>query len=80
MKYHLWLKQHLILTDDLLRTANARPYDPNAYNEIIDQLNSLKPPSFRHKRRRPWGMIAIIVFLALLAGFIVITILDVIIF
>ena len=65
MKYHLWLKQHLILTDDLLRTANARPYDPNAYNEIIDQLNSLKPPSFRHKRRRDWWSITILIMLAL---------------
>ncbi|KKN13003.1 hypothetical protein LCGC14_1010860 [marine sediment metagenome] len=65
MKYHPWLKQCLILTDDLERAANARPYDPNAYNEIIDQLNSLENPSNRHKRRRPWGMILFIIALLL---------------
>ncbi len=59
-KYPTYLKRKAELAYELERAAQARPYDPGAYNKIIDQLNSLKPPSFRHKRRRDWWMILLL--------------------
>ncbi len=29
------------LSDELVAAANARPYDPDEYNRLIDELNKL---------------------------------------
>ena len=80
MNDHEYHEQLLKLSAELFCAGSARHYDPNAYNAVIDKLNKLSLTPIQDRRRRPWGMIALIVLLALVAGFIVISILDVIIF
>jgi len=70
----------LDLTAKLARAASARPYDPDAYNSVIDELNKLSTMPIRLRRRRDWMMITIIVVLAIFLGLLVVKILDVIIF
>ncbi len=35
------LERLKLLTSELEAAGNARPYDPDAYNRIVDDLNSL---------------------------------------
>lgn len=60
-----YLKQMILLTDKLLQVSKARPYDPDAYNAIIDELNNTKCPNHERRRRRPWSAIIVITVLLL---------------
>lgn len=77
MKNSKYLKKLITLGDELERTGKANPFDPDAHNDIVDQLNSLGPPPDRHKRRRPWGMIYLIIVLLLILTWIVLEVLIV---
>lgn len=48
-----YMKKLISLSIELERAGNARPYDPNAYNKVIDQLNSLFDSKGKRRRRRP---------------------------
>ena len=58
-----YLKRLIALTEELNKAASAEPYDPVAYNRVIQELNSVKPPWESRRRRRPWGIIAFVLFL-----------------
>ena len=66
-----YLEKMIALTDELNRTASANPYDPDAYNSVIDQLNSIVPPWEQRRRRRPWAAVMIVIFLVLVLLYIV---------
>ena len=55
-----YLEKMVELSKELERSAQARPYDPDAYNAIIDQLNELKHPLEQRRRRRDWWMILLL--------------------
>lgn len=60
----------------LKRADNARPYYPDAYNSIIDELNALNDNESKRRRRRPWMMLTILFVLSVILGMIVVLILD----
>lgn len=66
-----YLKRLKELSVELERTGNARPYDPNAYNNVIDQLNRL----FSSKSQlsaRPMSIFGIMIWILLICLLIVI--------
>lgn len=66
-----FIKRMIALTEELERAAAARPYDPDAYNNVIDRLNSITPPWRQRRRRRPWVSLIILIFLLLVLIYIV---------
>jgi len=63
MKKQKHLAELLYLAQKLENAANARPYDPEAYNSVIDSLNSFSSRRVPHRRRRPWVIASFIFFL-----------------
>lgn len=51
------------LAGKLKETSEAKPYDPDAYNKVVDQLNALSDAKYRRRRRRPWFAIGAILCL-----------------
>lgn len=41
MTHKQYLKQMKKLADELQAAGNARPYDPDEYNRIVDEANAL---------------------------------------
>lgn len=66
-----YIKRMTALTDELNNAASAEPYDPVAYNRVIDEFNKIQPPWESRPCRPSWIMIAIISFLLFILGFIV---------
>lgn len=75
-----YLERIIYLAEQLGHAGAARPYDPDSYNAIVDELNKLHAARFRRRRRRSWMMITIIVVLAVFFGLLVVKILYIIIF
>ena len=71
-----YLKKMIALTEELNRVASAEPYDPDAYNRVIDQLNNVKPPWESRRRRRPWFAFASCIILLIILVWIVYTVLS----
>ena len=67
-QYHKRLRK---LTEELALASNARPYDPDAYNAIIDELNELSKIPIRYGRRRDWMMLVILICVCLIFCWIV---------
>lgn len=53
-----YLKKLIALGIDLERAGDARPYDPDVYNDIVARLNALHLCKFYSRRRRPWAALA----------------------
>jgi len=63
-----YLKIMYSLGDELERSASAEPYDPDAYNNVIDAINRTNRIWWRDRRLHHWfTTAAIIVFIALAA-------------
>jgi len=69
------LKYLRSLLDELERTGNSRPYDPDAYNDVVDRLNRLFTSQGQCRRRRPWAAVIVFIFLFLVLLYIVFEIL-----
>ena len=74
-----YFKKLRSLSDELEQAATARPYDPDAYNDVVDQVNRLFTARGKLRRRRPWLMFAILFILAMFLGCMIVWILDAII-
>lgn len=72
-----YLKQMILLSDKLLQVSKARPYDPVAYNAIIDELNNTKCPNHERRRRRPWMAFCVCIMLLIVLVWIVFEVLCV---
>jgi len=59
------------LTAELARASSARPYDPDAYNAVIDELNELSQMPICPRRRRDWIMICMLIFFSLVLAWII---------
>lgn len=53
MTDHEYHKQLLELTAKLARAASARPYDPDAYNAVLDELTELGKKPIEDRRISP---------------------------
>jgi len=67
-QYHKRLRK---LTEELALASNARPYDPDAYNAIIDELNKLCQMTIHPGRRRDWIMLVMLICACLILCWIV---------
>lgn len=65
-----YMKRLIFLSVKLEQAGQASPYDPDAYNIIIDQLNALCSSKGKLRRRCPSLMFYIICFLILILLFI----------
>lgn len=63
------------LSEDLDRVSSAEPYDPDAYNKVIDSINRADRIWWRSRQRRHWGMICFCLFLICCLAWIVLSIL-----
>ena len=69
-----YLMQIRFLAEELDRTGSAEPYDPDTYNDVVDQINKLHGTWYRSQRRRPWSvMILIWILIASLIGIVLLT-------
>ena len=59
-----FLKRMLDLTEKLARASSARPYDPDAYNAVLDEIRESSAKFNRIRRRQAWYRRASIVVLA----------------
>jgi len=48
-----YLEKMTELTEELERAGNAKPYDPDAYNDVIDRLNLVFDSKGQRRRRLP---------------------------
>lgn len=65
-----YLEKMMELSKQLNKAAKARPYDPDAYNAVIDQLNNVVPPWMQRRRRWSWSAIGAILALILIFAWI----------
>lgn len=70
-----YLKQLRSLSYELTRAGNARPYDPDAYNDVIDRLNGLFTSKGKRRYQINWIMIIVTVFWLLALAIVVFSIL-----
>ena len=61
-----YLKKMVVYFNELERIAEARPYDSDAFNKVIDAMNKTKTEHFVSWRRRWLFLILSVVFLLLL--------------
>ncbi len=59
------------LTAKLARAASARPYDPDAYNSIIDDLNKLSTMPIRLRRQFSLFTTALFIFVCIIVAWII---------
>ena len=59
------------LAGKLARAACAKPYDPDAYNAVIDELNALSDVRLTARRRTPWFMFCILIIASLVLAYII---------
>jgi len=73
-----YLKTMNVLGKELHRAENAKPYDPDAYNKVIDEINSTNSLLFYKglSRRRPWFALASIIVLLIVLLVIVYSVLS----
>ena len=66
MNDHEYHEQLLKLSAELFCAGSARPYDPNAYNAVIDKLNKLSQIPIQDQRVIPrvmkFAIVAAILF------------------
>lgn len=62
MDHEKYLKRLNQLADELQAAGNARSYDPDEYNRVVDELNALRPGTTesstrpaRPKQKPPWS-------------------------
>ena len=63
------------LGEDLKRAENAKPYDPDAYNKVIDAMNTTNIDFYRSHRKFSCWTRWIILILALLFAWVMYSIL-----
>lgn len=51
-----YLELMIALKHELERVRNTRPYDHDAYNEVIESMNRLSRIHYLSHLRRPWVM------------------------
>ena len=66
MNERTYLKRMSALTRELERTQNAEPYDPDAYNKVIDKMNSLERKWSRSQLRKHWITLVVWLIVVLL--------------
>jgi len=50
-----YLEKMIDLTEELDNAWRAEPYDPDAYNDVIERINDLHLSNHFKRRRRPWA-------------------------
>lgn len=70
MKDSEYLKQMVALGEELERVASSEPYDPDAYNKVIEAINRTNRVWYHGRRQRSWishfVVISVILFIAYL--------------
>ena len=66
MNKRTYLKRMSALTKQLKHTQMAEPYDPDAYNNVIDEMNRLNALWHRHFTRKRRVVAVVWILLALL--------------
>jgi len=66
-----YLEIMVLLCSKLEEAASAEPYDPDAYNKVIDRIQNVKPPWEQRPRRQPWEIIVFVLSLLCLLAYIV---------
>ncbi len=64
MNHGKYLERLKKLADQLQEAGNARPYDPDEYNRIVDELNTLLHPQ-PAKPKSKWILRIILIVIAL---------------
>ncbi len=58
-----YIKQMIVLTEQLERVASAEPFDSAAWESAVDEFHLFNCHWIKTRRRRPWGFIFFIIFL-----------------
>lgn len=66
-----YFEELMQIAKSLERVAKARPYDPEAYNDVVEQISLITGPREQRRRRRPWWAIATILMLLIILAWIV---------
>jgi len=65
------LGRFIILAQKLCWAADALPYDPDAYNAILDEIHEIAVKHNRRRRRTSWSSIVTIVILLIILAWLI---------
>ena len=71
MNERTYLKRMHVLSEELERAKNAEPYDPDAYNIVIDMINTLNRKWSRGLILKHWISLIVWILLALLLALLI---------
>lgn len=76
MNYIEYQRKISVLSEELQRAAEAKPFDAIIFNDVADRIYALHQPLFRPKRRRPWSALIFTILLLIVLLWIVLEILS----
>lgn len=71
MNERTYLKRMSVLTRELELAQNAEPYDPDAYNNVVDKMNLLELKWSRRILRKRWITLAVWILVVLLLAWLI---------
>jgi len=74
------LGRFIVLAQKLCWAHDALPYDPDAYDAILDEIHEIAVKHNRRRRRRSWISVVTIVFLLAILAWLVYECVKVLIF
>lgn len=63
MKDKAYIKKMIVLTEELERAAGADPFDKDNWQSALDEFHLVNITWYKSRRRRPWLMIYLCLFL-----------------